>query len=235
MIINRDIGLYYEITGAGPPLLLLHGNGEDSASMSQQADFFKKHYRVISIDTRGHGKSGFGDYPLSFPLFSEDLAYILDKLEISRVKIIGFSDGGITALHFALLYPDRADKIAVIGANIFPKGLTVEVRTLLWLQYAAMLPVSIVPSVKKKREILQLMLKHPALTFDRLHGIRARTLILAGERDMVRNAHTIAIADNITDAQLCIFAGGDHFIPFKMANSVNKRIYDFFNEVSQEE
>lgn len=228
MFAKKDVDLYYEITGEGPPLVLLHGNGEDSSTMSRQAEFFSKDNTVISVDTRGHGKSGFGEIPLNFNLFADDLVFILDRLKIHKVKIIGFSDGGITALHFALTYPDRADKLVIIGANIFPKGLKPEVRALLWTSYAGMFPASFVLSVKRKREVMQLMLNHPSLTFDRLQNIGAQTLVLAGENDMVLNAHTIAIADNIKNAQLCIFAGGDHFIPFKMADSVNKRISEFF-------
>lgn len=228
MYAKKDVDIYYEIKGDGPPLVLLHGNGEDSSSMSRQAEYFMKEYTVISVDTRGHGKSGFGGQPFNFHLFADDLAFLLDHLKVQKTKIIGFSDGGITALHFAIQFPDRTDKIAVIGANIFPKGLKPGVRALLWLSNTGMFPASFVLSVKEKREVMQLMLNHPSLTFDSLRGISAQTLVLAGEHDMVQNAHTIAIADNIPNAQLCIFAGGDHFIPFKMADSVNKRISEFF-------
>lgn len=59
-----DIRLYYEKAGDGEPLILLHGNGEDGTYFKHQMEYFSKDYRVIAIDTRGHGKSPRGEKPL---------------------------------------------------------------------------------------------------------------------------------------------------------------------------
>ena len=68
-----DIDLHYAQQGQGPPLVLLHGNGEDGSYFSRQLGDFSQHYRVITVDTRGHGKSPRGSAPFTLEQFALDL------------------------------------------------------------------------------------------------------------------------------------------------------------------
>lgn len=72
--------LYYEVTGQGHPLVLLHGNGEDSTYFEHQVPVFSQLYQVIAIDTRAHGRSTHGNAPLDFYLFADDVIAVLDDL-----------------------------------------------------------------------------------------------------------------------------------------------------------
>ena len=100
-----DIRLYYEKAGDGEPLILLHGNGEDGTYFKHQMEYFSKDYRVIAIDTRGHGKSPRGEKPFTIRQFAEDLNGFMEEQGMEKAHLLGFSDGGNIALAFALRYP----------------------------------------------------------------------------------------------------------------------------------
>ena len=103
--------LYYKEAGKGFPLILLHGNGENGGYFEHQIGYFQDKYRVIALDTRGHGKSPRGEKPFTIRQFAEDLHDFMDEQEIEKAHILGFSDGGNTALIFALKYPRRVGRL----------------------------------------------------------------------------------------------------------------------------
>ena len=100
-----DIRLCCVEAGEGFPLVLLHGNGEDHTYFKRQMGPFSQHFRVIAVDTRGHGESPRGTAPFTLEQFAEDLKEFLDGRSITRCHLLGFSDGGNIALLFALKYP----------------------------------------------------------------------------------------------------------------------------------
>ena len=77
-------GLYYTEKGFGTPLVLLHGNGENGEYFKNQIDYFAKKYRVIAVDTRGHGKSPRGNKPFRLETFADDLKSFLDENNLKR-------------------------------------------------------------------------------------------------------------------------------------------------------
>ena len=89
-----DVKLYYKEAGKGFPLILLHGNGENGGYFEHQIGYFQDKYRVIALDTRGHGKSPRGEKPFTIRQFAEDLHDFMDEQEIEKAHILGFSDGG---------------------------------------------------------------------------------------------------------------------------------------------
>lgn len=102
-----DITLYYQEKGDKEPFILLHGNGEDDSYFKNQIDYFSNGYRVIALDTRGHGKSPRGAAPFTIEQFSHDLYEFMAGIEISNAVILGFSDGANIAMKFAIKYPDK--------------------------------------------------------------------------------------------------------------------------------
>ena len=81
--------LYYRECGKGQPMILLHGNGEDSIYFENQIRFFSKKYRVIAIDTRGHGKSPRGTRPFTVEQFAKDLKGFLDEKRLRHIILLG--------------------------------------------------------------------------------------------------------------------------------------------------
>ena len=117
---HDGVKLYYEVYGSGEPLLVVHPNGTSIAAMKPQIEYFRKHYRVIAMDTRDHGKSGDSTGPLTYEQMTADLAALLDHLKVPAVNVIGWSDGAIEALLLGMKYPTKVGKIAATGANLNP-------------------------------------------------------------------------------------------------------------------
>ncbi len=225
---SHEAILYYEVTGQGEPVVVLHGNGENCHYFEHQIPVLSQSYQVIAPDTRAHGQSTRGNAPLDFYLFADDVIAILDDLGISKAHLLGFSDGGNIALHTALKYPNRVLSIIADGANIFPSGLMPEVQAHQQEKYKVLCEkAKNDASYQQKVDVYGLMIHHPDLSFDQLSQIHVPTLILAGEHDMIAPEHTQAIADAIDGSQLFIVAGGDHFIAAKMPDVFNALVLDF--------
>lgn len=116
-----DISLYYQEKGTGEPFILLHGNGENGTYFNNQIKFFSDRYKMIAVDTRGHGKSPRGTAPFTMEQFAMDLNELMIKLEISKAIILGFSDGANIAMKFALKYPDKIKTLILNGGNLNTK------------------------------------------------------------------------------------------------------------------
>lgn len=216
--------------GTGPRVLvLLHGNGEDYRCFDRQLELFSQSYRVLAIDSRGHGSSGMGE-PFSLRTMADDVKTVLDALGIQKASLIGFSDGGNVALYFALRYPSRLEKLVVAGANLSPEGLTKKARRLdkvVWsfLRFGGRLS----PGMLKKARVYGLMVTEPDIDPWELETIEAPTLVLAGEHDMIREQHTELIARSIPGARLRIIPSCDHFIFRNQPGWVNTIILKFLS------
>lgn len=223
-------GLYYTEKGFGTPLVLLHGNGENGEYFKNQIDYFAKKYRVIAVDTRGHGKSPRGNKPFRLETFADDLKSFLDENNLKRVNLLGFSDGGNIALIFTLKYPDYVNKLAVNGANLFPSGLKagflLPVKLLYGLFY---FPARFNKKVKRRLELLALMAKEPDILPEQLNDIKCPVLVMAGTCDLIKEKHTRLIAGSVPNSRLC-FLKGDHSIAKTNSLEYNKTVEKFLEE-----
>lgn len=227
-----DAELYHTEKGAGFPLVLLHGNGEDSGYFAHQMDFFAPDYRVIAVDTRGHGKSPRGDAPFTLAQFAEDLRGLLDSLGIARAHLLGFSDGANIALLFTLRYPAYVEKLILNGGNLNPGGVKPAVQIPVCLGYSiAALCARFDRRAVWKRELLGLMVKEPHIAPEALSALRCPTLVIAGDRDMIKERHTRLIHASIPGAALAVLPG-DHFIAHKNPAAFNRAVADFLCERS---
>ena len=225
-----DIALHCVERGSGFPLLLLHGNGESSEYFKSQLEAFSKTFSVIAVDTRGHGASPRGTAPFTLDRFAEDLKEFLDSRRLERIFLLGFSDGANVALLFTLRYPRYVEKLVLNGANLFPVGVKLSVQLPIWLGWAAASLVSrFDKKAVEKRELLALMVKEPRISPSELAGLRVPTLVIAGNRDMIRDSHTRLIAASIPDAELRIIEGG-HFIAAENSERFNREVLDFLGQ-----
>ena len=229
------ISLHFIQRGEGKPLLLLHGNGEDSSVFSAQMDYFSPKYRVMALDTRGHGKSPRGTAPFSIETFAEDLLDFLDQQGLEKVHLLGFSDGGNIALTFALRHQERLLSLILNGADLFPSGVKPSVQVPIVLGYwaaraAALFSRDAVP----KMELLRLMVKEPHIPPEALGAIRVPTLVIAGTGDMITEEHTRLIHRQIPGSRLALIPG-DHFIAQKNPEPYNRAVEEFLESRAGEE
>lgn len=118
-----DIALYYQEKGNKEPLILFARKRGGWLIFQKQIDYFSDRYRVIALDTRGHGKSSRGTAPFTIEQFSCDLYDFMAELEISNAVILGFSDGANIAMKFAIKYPNKVKALILNGGNLNPKGV----------------------------------------------------------------------------------------------------------------
>lgn len=227
-----DANIYYETYGRGEPLVMLHGNGEDHHYFVNQVRYFSRQFRVILIDTRGHGKSSIGSRALDFKLLADDVATVLEQLSIFSAHILGFSDGGNIALHLALRHPEYVGSLILNGANLSPDGMKLETifPIMIGYQLCRFLGKNF-DFIRKHSEILSLMAEHPQLDFKRLERIKVPVLVIVGEYDMIKEKHSILIAKSLPHAQMAIIPGGTHFIALEMPKQFNHRVLEFLHGI----
>ena len=222
-----DIRHFYLEKGTGRPLILLHGNGADSGYFRGQIDAFAGQYHVYAIDTRGHGRTPRGGMPFTIRQFAEDLLGFMDARQIGKAHLLGFSDGANIAMVFAERHPDRVDRLILNGANLNSSGVKRRIQIPIELGYRIAKCFSgKSDEARRNAEMLGLMVNEPDVTPAELTAIRAKTLVIAGTRDMIKEAHTRLIAESIPDARL-VFVKGDHFIANRNPAEFNRAVLDF--------
>ena len=224
---DMEIKHYYIEKGVGEPLIFLHGNGENCEYFKGQISVFAESYHVYAVDTRGHGKTPRGDKPFTIRQFAEDLLCFMDNHQIEKAHLLGFSDGGNIAMVFAIKYPDRVDRLILNGANLNPDGVKRSVQIPIEIGYRIAKRFSAKSdSARSNAEMLGLMVNDPYVKPEELHTIHAKTLVIAGTKDMILEAHTRLIAKCIPDSQL-VFIKGNHFIANKRPEEFNRTVLDF--------
>ena len=219
----NGITMHYEELGAGEPLLLLHGFGMcGRGDWNSIATELAKTYRVILPDLRGHGWSTNPSGKFTMRQSAEDIRALLDALGLRKVRAMGISAGGMTLLHLATKYPDRLDKMVVIGATTyFPE----QARRVIGGEAAAPMPKEVremfdrcasrgAPQVRDlSAQFLGFKDSHEDmnLTPPYLGTIKARTLIVHGDRDEFFPVDIpVTMYTSIPGSQLWIVPGGDH-------------------------
>lgn len=222
-----DIKLHYIEKGTGAPLILLHGNGENGKYFKRQIEYFSQTRRVIAIDTRGHGLSPRGNAPFTINQFADDLAEFSESLKIEKTDILGFSDGANIALRYALTNPDSVNSLILNGGNLYPSGVKLSVQLPIYAGYGIAYFFSLFDKrAVSHKELLGLMAVQPHIAPEALRAVSAPTLVIVGQRDMIRDSHTRLIADSIPNSSLVILPG-DHFIAAKNSADFNRAVDDF--------
>ena len=193
----RGIRICYERLGAGRPLVMLHGNGEDHTIFDQAAPLLAGTYEVWLPDTRGHGGSD-QVQELHYSDMADDLIALLEQNDLQDVIVYGFSDGGITGL-LAAMKCSRITDLIVSGANLTPDGVMEPMRTVIWIMAEILRDPKAV-----------LMNSEPELDPRDLAAIKARTLVLAGDHDLIYAEETRRIAENIPNAELRFLQAENH-------------------------
>jgi pimeloyl-ACP methyl ester carboxylesterase len=249
-VVNTELSC--DIRGQGKALVFVHGNAGTRQNWRPQIEYFARRYRVVAPDLRGHGDSGkpTGAYPIS--AFVEDLARLIDALDIDRAVIAGHSMGGRVAMSFALEHPKRVLGLVLAGTSATPfarageqitrvraLGRERELREFIEFESGPQTPEAM------KRELLEEALKTPehvhielwkaVSEFDvstRLGEIRTPTLIIVGDLDRgtpmtaARELH-----ERIPGSQLAIVHGVAHFTMLERPELVNQHIDAFLDTV----
>jgi pimeloyl-ACP methyl ester carboxylesterase len=227
-----DVSIFCETFGAGPPVLVLHGGLGYIEDMSFQIMALAKSHFVIAVDSRGHGRSTGANGPLSYSLMSDDMVKVLDSLKINRVDAVGWSDGGITGLDLAIRHPERIRRLVAISANYNPDGLgytpSVNEVPRIALRYWLLAP-NPAQWPDLYRNVIAMWRTQPQYTLNDLGHIRAPTLVMAGEYDLIKRVHTDQLAKAIPGSYESIIPHATHLVPIEKPDIVNSKILNFLD------
>jgi len=237
---HRGASLYFESHGKGSPVLLLHGGLSSQDVFFAQLPALAQQHQVIAIDLRGQGRSSMGDLSLDYSLLAEDIDAVLQALDISQARVIGWSDGGITGLILALRYPARVHSLFALGANFRASGLTEETKQAI----KAGLPAS--ESLLSKalyalysphprrwqrlwRELKHMWLNGPELSHADLASIQQEIWVVVGEHDNVSLAHSKEMVGALANTRFVLIHDAGHNLLIEKPTAMRELMMDFVN------
>jgi pimeloyl-ACP methyl ester carboxylesterase len=226
---NGSVAIYYEVYGTGKPLIILHGNGGSIRGRARFIEEFSKKYKVIAMDNRCHGKSDCPGLRLTYDQMADDLNVLLTTLKVDSALIWGHSDGAIIGYLMAMNYPSKVRKLLASGGNLRPDTTALDPAVFPMME--SMRPQVMKDSIQRKR--FQLLLDEPHIPLGKLHTIMAEVLVMAGDRDFIRNRHTLEIFENIPGAFLCILPGTTHSVYQDRHKWFMEILFDFFDNPQQ--
>ncbi|MBV8969932.1 MAG: alpha/beta hydrolase [Verrucomicrobia bacterium] len=232
----NGVRIYYAEFGRGEPLILLHGGLGNIEQFGNQIPALETHYKVIALDSRGHGRSTRSAAPFSYHLMADDVLGVMDYLRIPKAAVIGWSDGGIIGLDLAIYHPDRLNKLVAIAANYSVSGLhNSKTRSETLTEYYRLVRsdyerLSSTPNDYDNFLVAMRMMwrSQPEYTLTQLTSIQVPTLIVDGEYDeVVQREHTAKLARLVPGAKLVIIPGSSHFVMFQRPSALNQTILSF--------
>jgi pimeloyl-ACP methyl ester carboxylesterase len=255
----NGIDLYYEITGTGEPLLLIHGHGSSTQDWALQVDCFAKHYQVIAFDVRGFGRSSKPKRPYSIRLFAEDTAALLTGLNISSAHIVGISMGGMIAFELALGFPHLVKSLVIVNGYPEMRVETWNERLMVWRRFLmvdllGMRKTGVILSrilfIKPEQEDLRAMfVEHWAknnkrayrnslkaiINWDveaRLCEIQCPVLVVASDEDYLPLEEKQAYTAKLPNAKLIVIEDTRHAVTAEQPEQFNKVVGEFLAEVA---
>jgi pimeloyl-ACP methyl ester carboxylesterase len=215
----NGINMYYEVHGEGTPLVLIHGGGSSIyTSFGTLLPLLAKHYKVIAMDLQAHGHTSDRDAPESFEQDADDVIALLQYLGIARAHIMGFSNGGNTTMMVAHKAPQLVDRLVVISAFYKREGMIPGFFEGMGMATLEVMPKQLQDNylqINNDPKGLQNMFekdRNRMATFtdwsdDILRSIKAPTLVVVADRDVMTPEHTVQMSRLIPNSQLMILPG----------------------------
>jgi pimeloyl-ACP methyl ester carboxylesterase len=203
----NGISLYYEIHGAGRPLVLLHGGLGSGEMFGPALPVLAEKHQVITVDLQGHGRTADIDRPIDVRLMADDIAALIGHLGLDRPDVMGYSLGGGVALQVAIRHPDVVGRLVVVSAHIkrsatYPEILAqqgqVSAAAAEFMKDTPMyhLYQRVAPRPEDFPRLLDKMGEGMAQDFDfseEVRGLRMPTMFVAADADMAPPSHFVEV------------------------------------------
>lgn len=215
----NGLKMYYEIYGQGKPLVLIHGGGSTIQSNFEKAiPLFAKNRKVIGIELQAHGRTSDRNADLTFEQDADDVAALLKNLNIDKADFFGFSNGGTTTLQIAIRHPEIVDKIILGSAlakrngvpawfwNFMSKAQLENMPEQLKEAYKKVAPDSNGLQIMHDKDAKR-MINFKDISDEEIKSIKAPTLIIIGDKDVITAEHAIELHRQIPKSELAIIPG----------------------------
>jgi pimeloyl-ACP methyl ester carboxylesterase len=235
----NGIRIWYAEFGKGEPVLFVHGGLANSNYWGHQVRaLVAAHYRVIVMDSRGHGRSTRNDEPYGYDLMASDVIGLLDYLKIEKVALVGWSDGAIIGLDIAMHHPERLSKLFAFAANIDPSGVTDSSNSPVVKKYIARAGreyVALSPTPNDYQaflaQITHMWNSEPHWTKADFAKITVPTWIVDGDHDeMINHDQPRTMADWTPGAGLLIEPDVSHFAFLQDPEQFNRDVLHFLKK-----
>jgi pimeloyl-ACP methyl ester carboxylesterase len=216
----NGLKMYYEIYGEGKPLVLIHGGGSTiQTTFGRVIPLLAEHRQIIGVELQAHGRTNDRENDLSFEQDADDVATLLKNLNIFKTDIFGFSNGGTTALQIAIRHSELVDKIVAASALCKRNGVPIQFWDFMEQARLENMPEQLKEGYKKVASDpsgLQVMHDKDAkrmvnfkdIPDEKIKSIKAPTLIIIGDKDVITLEHAIEIHRLIANSELAIIPGG---------------------------
>jgi pimeloyl-ACP methyl ester carboxylesterase len=217
----NGLEMYYEIHGQGKPLVLIHGGGSTiETTFGNILPILARHHRVIAVELQAHGRTKDRDTPETFDQDADDVAALLAYLKIDKADFFGFSNGGNTTMKIGMRHPQLANKLIIASAFYTRDGMIKGFFEGMEHANLGSMPgylkeafLKVTPDTARLQAMFERdktrMLQFKDWQDEDLVSIKAASLVIAGDRDVVTNEHTAKMASKIPLGRLLIVPG-DH-------------------------
>lgn len=237
----NGIRIWYAEYGGGPPVILLHGGLAHANYWGNQVPDLAKSYRVVVMDSRGHGRSTRDDRPFTYDLMASDVVALMDFLNIGKAAIVGWSDGAIVGLDIAIHHPDRITRLFAFAANSDPSGVKDIAASPVFNKFISRAKTEykrLSPTPDQfedfRRQIAEMWASQPNFTVKQLRRISLPVWIVDGDHDeAIKRENTEFMAAEIPDAGLLLQPDVSHFSFLQDPKQFNSDLMHFLDRASQ--
>ena len=231
----NGIKIWYATFGKGDPVILLHGGLANANYWGHQVPVLAERYRVIVMDSRGHGRSTRDERPYGYELMAFDVLGLMDFLKIPKAAVVGWSDGAILGLEIAIRHPVRLSKLFAFAANSDPSAVKDVDKSPVFSAFIARAAteyeaLSATPGQYESflKQIGKMWATQPNYTAAELKGISTPTWIVDGDHDeAIKRENIEYMAAGIPGAGLLIQPEVSHFSFLQDPRQFNENVMHF--------
>ena len=195
--------MYYEVSGSGAPLIVLHGAYMNIPSMGGIIPMLARTHRVYTVELQGHGRTTDIDRPITYPNLADDVAAFMDAVGLRKADVFGYSMGAATGLQLAIRHPAKVDRLVVASGAYDARGWQPAFTAMLPQMTVDMLPAALEHEYRKLaanpagfRELARklIALEHEPMAWEAdVKALKTPVLVIAGDADVATLEHTVAL------------------------------------------
>jgi pimeloyl-ACP methyl ester carboxylesterase len=229
--------VWYDERGSGEPLVLLHGGAVDARFFEHNIDAFAEHFRVITTDLWGHGRTADRDGPFSLESFATDVAELIERVAGGPAHVLGHSIGAAVALDLTMRRPKLIRKLIEISGGFDidadpQTGMSIDEMVegtvdFLGSTYGAVSPDGEAHFPVVVRKDFELSSREPNFTRDQISAITHRTLVIVADDDITPIEHQLDFYRALPNGELAVVPGTSHFLLKEKPAVCNAIVLDF--------
>lgn len=216
----NGLHMYYEVYGEGNPLVLIHGGGSTIQScFEKMIPLLAQSRKVIAMELQAHGRTNDRNADSSFEQDADDVATLLENLNVTKADIFGFSNGGTTALQLAIRHPEKVRKLVLGSTLVSRDGVPDGFWEFMKQARLENMPEELKEAYRKVSPDpggLQTMHDRDAkrmvnfqdIPAEKIQAVKAPTFIVIGDKDVITPEHALALHRKMTGSELAILPGG---------------------------